>query len=395
MATEGRPPSAPVAGELFRDARRFDFFQAVRLLAWLYPDRPLPGHAGNPRQESVRYRSRLRLEFPEGDLARVTPPRLPGEPAEMTVDMMRLGGARGPLPLWITELALDRLDERDPALADFLDIFHHRLVALFHRARSKHRPALAWQSPHETPAARAVYSFLGLGTPALRDRLETPDRSLLPFAGLVPPGPRSEAGLERLLSGVLRVPVEVTPFMGRWHHLDPAQHTKIGVTGQNQLLGRGALLGTRGWDRQAGARIRVGPVGYRTFLDLLPIGRRFRALESLARVYVRDELDFSLNLVLAGREVPRLELGAASESVLGWNARLLPPAPPQPDQPGGAPRGALKLGTTPGARLGWTSWLVTEPRSEAPPEQPFTDDDQVKLTLYRAPEETDAGDDNG
>lgn len=373
----GRPAPA-VVDQLFADPRRFSFFQAVRLLAQLHPERPLPGGAGDPRGEVVRFRSQLRLDFPAGDLARARPLRSPADPAELTVEVLSLGGSRGPLPLWVTELLIDRADERDGALADFLDLFHHRLVALFYRARGKYRPQLATEPPDQTPASRALLSFLGLGLPAVRDRLEVPDRALLPFAGLVSPAARSRVGLERLLAGVLEVPVQVRPFAGRFHPLEERQLTRIGCSGQNQALGRGAVLAHRVWDVQAGARLRVGPVGLKDFLELLPIGRKFAVLQSLARFYTRGELDLTLNLVLAGDEVPPLRLGRAGESLLGWNARLLPPESGRPNRP----TSLLRLGGAPGARLGWTSWLIGPDRRRPAPDAPV--DDQVTVALLPA-----------
>lgn len=376
MAAPGRRSAAPVARRLFRDARPFSFFQAVRVLERLYPERGRPGEAENPRREVVRFASRARLDFPEGDVARALPARSPEHPAELAVDVLGLAGARGPLPLWVTELMVDRADDRDFALRDFLDVFNHRLVSLLFAARSKYRPQLAVDAPSQTPVGRTLFSFLGLGTPALRHRLELPDRSVLPYAGLIPPGPRSQVGLQRLLQGVLQAPVEILPFQGRWHSLDPPQWTRLGVAGQNQILGQNAVLGRQVWDRQAGVKLRVGPVGLRDFLAFIPIGPKFAALKSLARFYVRDERDFTLNLVLRGRDKPRLCLGTAAECRLGWDARLLPPKPDD-----GTPRGGLRLGKSPGARLGWTSWLATRAGSERP--APVADDRQVTVTLHR------------
>lgn len=377
MAASRRRSAAPVIQRLFRDARPFSFFQAVRLLERLYPERTRPGLAEDPRLEAVRFSSRARLDFPAGDVARAVPARSPEDPAELTVDVLGLAGARGPLPLWLTELMIDRADERDFALRDFLDVFNHRLVSLLFRARRKYRPQLTVEPPSNTPVGRSLFSFLGLGNPALRDRLDVSDRSVLPYTGLVPPGPRSQVGLKRLLEGVLEVPVEVLPFQGRWYGLASHQWTRIGPSGQNQILGRNAVLGRRVWDRQSGIKLRVGPVGFKDFLSLIPIGTKFAALRSLSRFYVRDEKDFTLNLVLRGREMPRLRLGTAAESRLGWDARLLPPKPPDDD----LPRGGLRLGKTPGVRLGWTSWLATRPGREKP--EPESDDRQVTVNLHR------------
>lgn len=383
MAPPRRRPAVAVDEKLFRDPRPFDLFQAVRLLAWLYPERRPPGQAVDPRREMVRFRSRLRLDFPGGDVGLARRARSPELPAELAVDVMSLGGARGPLPLWVTELVQDRLGERDTAAADFLDLFHHRLVSLLYRARVKHRPQEDALPPHETAAGRALFALVGLGEKPLRDRLEVPDRALLHVSGLIAPGARSRVGLERLLRGLLEVPVRVRPFQGRFLPIEPAQQTFLGYSGRNQVLGKNAVLGIRAWSPAAGAAIEVGPVSYRDYLGFLPIGSRHRTLRSVARFYVRDELDLSLELSVRPAERPALRLGTAAESLLGWNARLLSPArvaaleAPAPDAT--APRGELRLGTVVGARLGWTSWLFSRP--ETPAEAAPTA--RVRLGLHR------------
>jgi type VI secretion system protein ImpH len=163
------------------------------------------------------------------------------------------------------------------------------------------------------------------------------DRALLPYAGLVGPGPRSQVGLERLLAGYFGVAVEVVPFRARWWQLDEREVTRIGVNGQNQRLGRGAVLGRRVRDQQASIEIRLGPLSRPQFLEFLPGGRRFEPLSSLVRFYVGRELDFVFRLVLQAPEVPELRLGVQG-----------------------------------GARLGWTSWLKTREWDQ--------DDDQVVVT---------------
>jgi type VI secretion system protein ImpH len=48
-------------------------------------------------------------------------------------------GPSGVLPYNYTELVIDRLRNKDRALAEFLDIFHHRMISLFYQAWEKYR----------------------------------------------------------------------------------------------------------------------------------------------------------------------------------------------------------------------------------------------------------------
>ena len=84
----------------------------------------------------------------------------------------------------------------------------------------------------------------------------------------------------------------------------------------------------------------------RQWVDLLPSGAGYKALCSLVRFYVGEELDFHLRLQMRPSEVPELRLGQAGDSLLGWSARLSREGGNQP-----------RLGRAGGGRLGWTTWL--------------------------------------
>lgn len=267
----------------------------------------------------------------------------------MLVNFLGLAGFQGPLPDWVTELIVDRAAYKDTVLRDFLDIFNHRLVSLMYRAKRKYRPALEDRSPERTRSGRSLFSLVGLGTPGLARRMGVPDRALLPYGGMLTAKQRSQVGLERMLADYFRVPVEIQPFRDRWLTLDERDVTRLGPTGRNQRLGRGAVLGRRVLDRTAGFEVALGPLTLREFLDLLPTGQRFRSLGSLTRYYVGEELDFRVRLRLAKEQVPELRLGRAGDTRLGWSARL--------EEPRAVSRPILAAAG--GARLGWTTWLKT------------------------------------
>jgi type VI secretion system protein ImpH len=320
---EARSVARSVAETLAEEGHRYSFLQAVRLLEDLHPDRTPPGEGSDPRRELVRFRSKVRLDFPASDVEEI---RLPvnGEPAEMTVNVLGLAGVLGPLPAAVTELILERSFRKDTAFRDFLDLFNHRLVSLLYRARKKYRPALDPKSPDRGRVATVLYSLIGLGTPRLLGRLGIPDRALLPYAGFLADRPRSTVGLVRLLEDCFSVPVDVAPFQGRWHALDDEDVTRL--SRRNHALGDGAVLGRQVWDQAARFELRLGPMTLERFRSFLPDGDACQPLLSATRFYVREELGFTLRLTLKAAEVPELRLGSQG-----------------------------------GARLGWTSWLKTKP----------------------------------
>ncbi|MBW1803905.1 MAG: type VI secretion system baseplate subunit TssG [Deltaproteobacteria bacterium] len=312
----------PVEKLLFEEGYRFEFYQAVRLLELLHPEGVSAGEGVEPGKEAVRFKSKVDLQFPTGDLSEIVPPEGDGKPVTVTVNFMGLAGVLGPLPPPYTELILDRVWHKDTAFRDFLDIFNHRLVSLMYRVRKRHRLGFEFKSPEQSHFSRHLFSLMGLGTTGLRQRMKVKDMALLFHTSCLAQQPRSMIGLESLLTDYFRVRVKGIPFRGRWYFLERDQLTTIGMTGQNQILGLSAVAGTRIWDQQGKFEIRIGPLALRDFLDFLPVGDAFTPLGELTRFYVGTELDFDIRLALKGDEVPESRLAGKDGPRLGWTSWL-------------------------------------------------------------------------
>lgn len=322
MAPDRGPTDRPLDDTLFAEAYRFDFYQAVRLLEVLYPRQVAPGEDVEPLKETVRFASKVALEFPASDVDEAERPKQADRPAGMRVNFLGLAGALGPLPQPYTELILQRVWRKDGALRDFLDIFNHRLVSFMYRVRKKHRVALEPKRPDEGRMAQHLFALVGLGTPGLRGRMPVRDRALLVYAGLLAQQPRSMVGLEAVLTDYFRVSVHGRQLLGSWHTLDAHQTTRIGVTGRNQRLGEGAVVGTRVWDQQTRFRLELGPLGLHEFLGFLPIGRAWKPLCGLTRFWAGREFDFDVQLTLRAGQVPESRLSGSSGPRLGWTSWL-------------------------------------------------------------------------
>jgi type VI secretion system protein ImpH len=344
MAAAGGREGVALSAALFREGHRFDFFQAVRLLERLARERARDGEGPRrhpvgedrlPNQEVVRFRALPALSFPAGTVAQLREPDGDGEPgpAEMVVTFLGLTGPAGVLPAHYTRLLLERVRKfRDHALRDFLDLFHHRLIALFYRAWAKYRLPIAYERAHldsggpgMDPCTRVLYSLIGFGTGRLRGCLEVPDEALLYYAGHFAHFPRSAVALEALLRDYFGLPIRVAQFQGQWLYLSPEDRSLLPSAarplGQNGQLGVSCVAGGRVWDVQGKFRLRVGPLTYEQFRHLLPNTLGLRSLGQLTRAYVGAELDFDVQLVLLASEVPwcRLAPRGADHPRLGWN----------------------------------------------------------------------------
>jgi len=318
MSEFGWHGNKSVAEWFFAEPWEFEFFQAVRILEMLYPERVPPGEGADPDQEVVRLRSEISHVFPGAEVRSVKPAGT-GEPAEMMVNLLGLGGPSGPLPDADSDRLIERAWRKDYGFRDFLDIFHHRLLSLLVRTRKAHHPAYTARAPHEGPIAQYLYAFFGLALRQLQDRMRVPDRSFVFYAGLLSQHPRSSSGLERLLSDYFRTPARLVQFLGGWRQLEPGEWTRLGARGQNRQLGGGAMVGTRFWDQQGRFEVSLGPMGWPMFLDFLPGGSGYEPLCEMTRFYVGPDLDFSFRLTLRAADVPRAKLGAAR---LGWTSWL-------------------------------------------------------------------------
>ncbi|HEX4325861.1 MAG TPA: type VI secretion system baseplate subunit TssG [Burkholderiales bacterium] len=324
-----------VVDALFERPYSFDFYQAVRLLQWLHRHTP----AEERPTEAVRYSTRLSLDTPAGDIYELTrpAPRKPAagesevrddvapDPAQMVINFFGLTGPSGALPLHYTELLLERrYRHRDHTLAAFLNIFNHRLSALFHEIWSKYHIFLDLERETRDGFTRSLLDLVGLGTDGLRNRLDAgergvSDQSLVYYSGILAQRPHSASGLEAILGDYFRVPAKVLPFQGRWLRVPKSQCSELGRA--NCALGDGALLGQGVWDQQSKFRVVLGALSYKRFLDFLPNGRGFAALGRLGNFYAGPDLDFDVQLVVKRQEVPQTMLGGLGTEAahLGWN----------------------------------------------------------------------------
>jgi len=315
MATPRRRTDPPLEQALFEEPYRFDFFQAVRLLGRLRPDRAAVGHEGLPGREVARFRARQSLNFPPSSIHELERPEDPSRPPEMTVAFLGLTGPSGVLPRVYTELLMERRRAGDRTPTAFFDVFNHRAISLFYRAWEKYRFVVAREHGRDDRFSHAVFSLLGLGASPLRNRHEFADDTLLFYAGFFAQRHRPAVVLEALLRDYFGVPLEVRQFVGRWLKLAPDDRSAAGASGANNALGASTILGSKVWDEQGTIEIRVGPLSFPEFLSHQPDGPSSMPLAQMVRLFLDGEFDVRVRLVLRADEVPPCRL--SSEPGLG------------------------------------------------------------------------------
>ena len=331
-------PKKNLNQEFFDEPYKFEFFQAVRLLEKMYPERTAVSRSVSPKKEVVRFRSNASLKFPPSEIFEVIESddeSSDDKKIEMFVNFMGMAGIVGVLPIHYTELIVERARYGDRTLWSFLDIFTHRAVSLFFRAWEKYRFPVQYERGNDD-FTNYLFDFVGLGTNGLRGKLYLDDESLLPYSGLILQKPHSTSALEQILADYFNIKAKIEQFFGQWLELDNESITKLGEA--NSSLSSTAIIGTRIWEQQSKFRVVLGALSFREFQAFLPNGTAFNPSRSIIRLMVGLELDFDVQLILKAKQVP--------SCILTTRAKRRP-------------------------MLGWTSWLKTKPFKE--------DDRQVVL----------------
>jgi type VI secretion system protein ImpH len=303
---------------LARAPYRYDFYHTLRQLECLFDRQPRWGWALRPADECVRLGQDPDLSFAPAPLASF---ETSGAVPRLQVRLFGLFGPNGPLPIHLTEYARERLRHAsDATLCRFLDIFHHRFLALFYRAWAQAQPHVSHDRPDDDRFQIYLGAFFGLAPATFRTRETLPDLAKFFHVGALARHVRNADGLRNILEHFFRVPVRIEQFVGHWMSLGARERSYLAREGAT--LGEGAVLGARVWDRQHKFRIQLGPLTLDQYESFLPGGQPLRKLVDWVRLYLSLELDWDVRLVLARDEVPPIVLGRDGQ--LGWTTWLGP-----------------------------------------------------------------------
>jgi type VI secretion system protein ImpH len=323
MDAEDRTPDDSLIGFIIRKGRTFSFFQLVQLLERNLKPAVRVGGVGPASKESMRFRPDSSLAFPTSDIAQIEPLHGPDASSPLVrIDTTFLGlyGSTSPLPMFYTEDILWNEQEMESVRA-FQDIFHHRLISFFYRSWAKYRYEIEFETGGKDDISRRMFGFIGLGTKGLRENANLPSVRLIRYAGLLSQQPLSASALEGILSDFFDdAPVNVEPCTGRWVTIRHEQRCALGR--RHSRLGEDATLGEKVFSRGGSFLISIGPIGIEIFRSFLPDGENFRMLDALVKMVVKDRLEFDVELLIRGDEIPRAQLISEDPERLGWTTWL-------------------------------------------------------------------------
>jgi type VI secretion system protein ImpH len=315
MAKETRAATPGQLGFIFKRPTQVSFYQA--LLALERNWRTAVGEQGPAADERVRLRPSIQLSFPVADIESIEV--LPAtETVQLTTTFLGLYGVDSPLPSSYPErLAQISQEDRGVRVRAFLDIFHHRLLSLLFRTWKKYRPVSGPDTGADEPLYRRLMALagfedaLGLGGDSAPHLWET---------RLLVQRPPNAYGLESALRRRLGYPIQVEQLVRRWVAIPPDQRSRLGAA--NCGLGSTLVAGSRVEDCNK-IRIQVDADDYKMFLRLLPGEEDWNRIETTVRRYLRDPIDYDVEVKLPRECIVPCSLGNR-ESRLGlsmWHGR--------------------------------------------------------------------------
>jgi type VI secretion system protein ImpH len=344
MAATNRQDLLDLIGALVAQPQAFSFYQAVRVLECAAAGKhPRVGRSRDPADDFVRFGQYVELVHLATDLRVCSPSGAPEDPVyRVKACFTGLAGPFGPMPEWLTEtlvhLSHGIPDEilfhsgtqgggglyassavKDEGMAEFLDLFHHRMFSFLYRAWSSGNMPVAFDRAatpgqrHEGDAPRFghfIASTFGTGSDQLFEHPDLPSLSRLAFAGHLSCQTRHAEGLASILSGFFRVRAEIRQFVGHWLAIPDDCLCRLGQTG---TLGDSIFVGSRMWDHQQKFRVRLGPMKLSRLKDFLPDGPAYPQLGAWVDFYTSRQWLCDFQIILAKEEVPSTVLGQAGQ----------------------------------------------------------------------------------
>ena len=290
------------------DPEGHHIFLALRILEAEFSDKPRLGQSRRPHEDAVRLGQEARMAFPPSTIESFTPPGT--NPGSLINRFFGFFGPHGPLPIHLTDYARERqINHHDDTFVAFADMLTHRIMSLMYRAWVTGQPAVDFDRGADTQFERHIAALGGHHGGALCARDAMPDLAKRHYAGLLANGTKNAEGLVAILSGFFQAPVQLEQFVGAWLDLEPDDQWELGK-GTGGGLGETTSIGSRVWTRNAKFRLIIGPVSLEEYERLLPGNPSMDKLAAVVRNYAGDALEYDVNVVLKGDQVPAAQLGA-------------------------------------------------------------------------------------
>lgn len=308
MADESRTTSLiRTINELNQNIGKHSFFNLLVHLERLFPQSKSLGEIGPPQAEEIRIRSTTSLAHPAADLESV---RFNPQNAkiELISNFLGLLGVDSPLPQSLTEhLAFTDAHNTDQGRSRGLfDIFHQRLYSLLFRAWQIARPLNA------KPDDDHIYDRFLACTGFCRSlKLGGDTRPSLREARLKVMRTRTAVGLAAIIEHQMGYPCTIKQMIARRIEVPKEQRSQLGKV--NSKFGN-LMLGKRVRDRNK-IEIEIEAKDLAHWHRLLPDGLERQELDQVIARYLRDPIDYAINIKLPQQSTESWQLGRRGQAL--------------------------------------------------------------------------------
>lgn len=310
------------------DVSRYNFYQLVELLNQMAVAWEKPTHTRGPASEAIRFKSTASLAFPTRDIIALDVS--PRGQFELEVSFLGLHGSQSPLPGYYLDSLAWEDAQNENRLTDFMNVFNHRLLTLLHQIWRKYRYYICFDNSTDA-FSRRMFSLVGLGSEAIRQKLQINHGKMLAYAGLLASPGRAPEVICSLVSHCFGLAdVTLHSWQLRKVAIDLSQQNRLGskvrVRGkrfdEKSVLGVNFSLGAQVADRSGKFLLCINKLTREQFLSFLPNGENYAPLVMFVAFIMRDQFAWDLRLGLAEQQVGGMVLGTQQNNLLGWTSFL-------------------------------------------------------------------------
>ncbi|MFT6220617.1 MAG: type VI secretion system ImpH/TssG family protein [Candidatus Endobugula sp.] len=283
----------------------WEFLQLVKTLLLMAKDKQLDNDNAvlDTLTRSIEFKGSLASDFPPGEIRNVENQNDDTQPTKIIMSNGVLSTTEGPLPepfiAWIKDLAA----KGDHTMADFLDLFNNRLMALRYLVCRTTRPNLIDVPADESYSGELFQALSG----AFFNR--SANKTDISLSGLLANSRMSFPVIKQLLQFEMGLPLlKLNAYQGGWLLVDESDHSQLGNP-DNSRLGHTATLGSKVWDQQQAIELVIDTLPWAEVSQLVPGGAAHSTLVALLRRITDCRCDCKVVLLLPANQIPTVTLG--------------------------------------------------------------------------------------
>ncbi len=305
--TRHQANTVSLSQKIAKQPANYEFIQVIRLLS----------RFSNNIDAAIQFKVNpaMRFAVAEIEALQINQADTPEKKYTVFVNFMGLIGQDGIMPHHISHTVLQRLQAKDNAILEFLNIFQHHLLQLYAALLTSRQFYINAEQHHDDVTLNTLNNIAG--------QAQATNDTIRHHAGLFAQQTRSAEGLAQLLTSYFEIPIMISHYTPKWITLADHDITYIGKQhAQQHILGKSAILGARAWHVQNQFTVWIGPLDLTTFNCFLPKQDYLQQLTALVRDYSGMEHDFTVKLLLDHSHTPCCKLSYAKPEKLGWTTWL-------------------------------------------------------------------------